>query len=572
LNILESVKLHSPGTKVFLSGSAMQFKNKGVPIDEQTPFDASSPYSVARIHSIYSGRYFRNSFGLKVYAGYFFNHDSPLRTEQHLNQKIAATAKRVAKGSQEKLEIGNIEVQKEFNFAGDIVEAIWALVNQEQIFEAVIGSGEAHSIREWIEYCFKKVGLKWQDFVIPNKNFIPEYEILVSNPKLIKSIGWKPKNSFNPHRSMRFLVVLTSYPFPPRTGNTILAYNSIKHLSRDHEIDCICLESEKYSHNEVEFVKKLVLIPHRQTPKYLLRITSKIYMLLGIPPSVYLYSSRKMRDKVSEMIDTGKYDAILLFEMNTIQYCPTYSYKYIIVNIEDPQSIKIMRMASLKVWSFLQRIKLLLFGKITESYEKKILPKMAKVLLLSESDIQDFKKQYNYKNLGFVSFLFHPPNVDGALFFLQQIFPLVRQKYNSAKLWIVGADPDIRIYEAAKCFGKNVVITGRVNDISEYLRISIVSICTVRLKIGVQTKILEALSWGTPVVTLSAGNSGIGAIPGQELFVEDNPKHFAARITELLRGENWNQLSDKGRTFVETQFSWEKSVEQLNKYIEQQKN
>ncbi|MEI6056745.1 MAG: GDP-mannose 4,6-dehydratase [Lentisphaerota bacterium] len=197
LNILESVKLHSPGTKVFLSGSAMQFKNKGVPIDEQTPFDASSPYSVARIHSIYSGRYFRNSFGLKVYAGYFFNHDSPLRTEQHLNQKIAATAKRVAKGSQEKLEIGNIEVQKEFNFAGDIVEAIWALVNQEQIFEAVIGSGEAHSIREWIEYCFKKVGLKWQDFVIPNKNFIPEYEILVSNPKLIKSIGWKPKNSFN---------------------------------------------------------------------------------------------------------------------------------------------------------------------------------------------------------------------------------------------------------------------------------------------------------------------------------------------------------------------------------------
>ncbi|MEI6056744.1 MAG: glycosyltransferase family 4 protein [Lentisphaerota bacterium] len=305
-----------------------------------------------------------------------------------------------------------------------------------------------------------------------------------------------------------------------------------------------------------------------------------------------------MRDKVSEMIDTGKYDAILLFEMNTIQYCPTYSYKYIIVNIEDPQSIKIMRMASLKVWSFLQRIKLLLFGKITESYEKKILPKMAKVLLLSESDIQDFKKQYNYKNLGFVSYgihkhpqkdilgynertegmilfsgnMFHPPNVDGALFFLQQIFPLVRQKYNSAKLWIVGADPDIRIYEAAKCFGKNVVITGRVNDISEYLRISIVSICTVRLKIGVQTKILEALSWGTPVVTLSAGNSGIGAIPGQELFVEDNPKHFAARITELLRGENWNQLSDKGRTFVETQFSWEKSVEQLNKYIEQQKN
>ena len=196
LNILESVKLHRSTARVFLSGSAMQFKNEGLPIDEKTPFAAGSAYSVARIQSVYAGRYYRDVFGLQVYMGYFFNHDSPLRTEKHVNQKIAATTKRIANGSKEILELGNIDVQKEFNYAGDIVEAVWLLVNQTAVFEAVIGSGKAYSIRDWIEYCFKKIGKSWQDFVFVKQDFVPEYKILVSNPKLINSIGWQSKTDF----------------------------------------------------------------------------------------------------------------------------------------------------------------------------------------------------------------------------------------------------------------------------------------------------------------------------------------------------------------------------------------
>jgi GDPmannose 4,6-dehydratase len=196
VNILESVRLHSSSTKVFLSGSAMQFHNSDEPIDEHTPFEASSPYSVARIHSVYAARYYRNAFGMKVYVGYFFNHDSPLRTEKHVNQQIASTVKRIAGGSNEKLQLGNIDVQKEFNFAGDAVEAAWTLVSQDFVFEAVIGSGITHSIREWVEYCFRKISKKWQDYVVPKEQFVPEYRILKSNPRLIKSIGWKPKVDF----------------------------------------------------------------------------------------------------------------------------------------------------------------------------------------------------------------------------------------------------------------------------------------------------------------------------------------------------------------------------------------
>ena len=194
INILEAVYKHSSQSKVFLSGSAVQFENNGTPIDENTSFAPLSPYSVSRIHSVYAGRYYR-SLALKVYVGYFFNHDSPHRTAQHINQKIALAAKRIATGSNEKFEIGDLSVRKEFNYAGDVVKAIWCLVNQETVLEAVIGCGKAYSIEDWLNLCFTRFGKNWRDYVIIKDNFKPEYKILVSNPALICSLGWQPETN-----------------------------------------------------------------------------------------------------------------------------------------------------------------------------------------------------------------------------------------------------------------------------------------------------------------------------------------------------------------------------------------
>jgi GDPmannose 4,6-dehydratase len=197
LNILESVKLHAPQARVFLSGSAMQFKNEDVPIDEGTPFEARSAYSVARIHSVYAGRYYRSAFNLRVYVGYLFNHDSPLRSEMHVNQKIVQSAIRIRNGSTEKLSLGNIDVKKEFNFAGDIVNAMWILVNQDNVFEAVIGSGQSYRIADWLDLCFKKINKNWMDHVVIQKDYKPEYNILVSNPEIMSNLGWKPNCSLS---------------------------------------------------------------------------------------------------------------------------------------------------------------------------------------------------------------------------------------------------------------------------------------------------------------------------------------------------------------------------------------
>jgi GDPmannose 4,6-dehydratase len=191
-NILEAAYKFSSHTKVFLAGSGLQFVNEGKPISENDPFEARDPYSVSRIQSVYAGRYYR-SLGLKVYAGYFFNHDSPLRSERHINKRIALAVNRIARGSKEVIEVGDINVKKEFSFAGDVAEAVWTLVNQENYFEAVIGSGKAYSIKNWIETCFQLKGMNWEPYVTEKNDFVSQYEILVSDPRLINSLGWNIK-------------------------------------------------------------------------------------------------------------------------------------------------------------------------------------------------------------------------------------------------------------------------------------------------------------------------------------------------------------------------------------------
>ncbi|HEX6333131.1 MAG TPA: GDP-mannose 4,6-dehydratase [Flavisolibacter sp.] len=192
VNILEAVRQFAPESRVFLSGSGLQFVNNGNPIRETDAFFASSIYAVCRIHTVYVARYFR-SLGVKAYVGYFFNHDSPLRSERHINKKILLAAQRIASGSNEKLQIGDVDVQKEFGFAGDIVKAVWTLVQQDTVHEAVLGTGIAYPISKWLDICFTLYGLRWEDHVEQLHGFVPEYRVLVSDPSTINSLGWKPE-------------------------------------------------------------------------------------------------------------------------------------------------------------------------------------------------------------------------------------------------------------------------------------------------------------------------------------------------------------------------------------------
>ena len=189
INILKSVKQWSPGSKVFITGSGLQFINNGQPISETDPFDHGSAYAAVRNYSVYLSRYFR-SIGVRTYVGYLFHHESPLRTQQHVSQKIVQAARRIAEGNEEILELGDISVRKEWTFAENVAEGILTLIGQNQVFEATIGSGQAYSIRDWLDECFKLINKDWRRYIREKRDFKAEYQVLVSNPATINSLGW----------------------------------------------------------------------------------------------------------------------------------------------------------------------------------------------------------------------------------------------------------------------------------------------------------------------------------------------------------------------------------------------
>ena len=195
LNVLEAAKKHCPDAKVFITGSGVQFKNTGNPISENNEFEANSPYSVARIQSVYAARYYR-SLGHKVYVGYLFHHESPFRKPSHVSKMIALAVQRIAKGNDEIIELGDISVEKEWTYAGDVAKGIFTLIEQDKVFESTIGSGQTYTIENWLQQCFTIIRKDWRNHVRCKKNFTPEYKRLVSNPATINSLGWLPKTSF----------------------------------------------------------------------------------------------------------------------------------------------------------------------------------------------------------------------------------------------------------------------------------------------------------------------------------------------------------------------------------------
>ncbi|MGM3308957.1 GDP-mannose 4,6-dehydratase [Anabaena sp. WFMT] len=196
VTILEAAYKLNNTCRVFIAGSGLQFENKNIPISETANFSCNNAYSMARIQSVYAARYFR-SIGLKVYVGYLFHHESSLRKPYYVSQKIVQAAKAIGAGEERIIDLGNIDIQKEWLFAQDVTEAILTLVNQDIVYEAVIGSGLSYSIRDWLDLCFRLVGKDWTSYVKFNPNLSSGYSRLVSDPKTIMSLSWLPKISFD---------------------------------------------------------------------------------------------------------------------------------------------------------------------------------------------------------------------------------------------------------------------------------------------------------------------------------------------------------------------------------------
>jgi GDPmannose 4,6-dehydratase len=192
IHILEAVHQYSRQSKVFLSGSGLQFVNKGIPVKETDEFFAGSPYAAQRIYTTYLARYYR-TLGVQAYLGYFFHHDSPLRADRHLNIKIINAALGIKAGRKEFIELGNVNVVKEYNHAADMMNAVWLLIGQDQVYETVIGTGKGYRIQDWIDVCSMLTGVSLNDYIIINEGFKAEFDLLTADPSTIYKLGWEPR-------------------------------------------------------------------------------------------------------------------------------------------------------------------------------------------------------------------------------------------------------------------------------------------------------------------------------------------------------------------------------------------
>jgi GDPmannose 4,6-dehydratase len=200
IRVLEAVRRSGLPAKVYQASSSELFgKVVETPQRETTPFHPRSPYACAKAYAFYIGQNYREAYGMYVCNGILFNHESSRRGETFVTRKITRAAGRIKHGLQQKLYLGNLDAKRDWGHAKDYVEAMWLMMQQQTPDDYVIGTGETHSVREFLNLAFDLAGLDPAEHVaIDPKYFRPaEVDLLLADPTKAKSLGWKPKTSFN---------------------------------------------------------------------------------------------------------------------------------------------------------------------------------------------------------------------------------------------------------------------------------------------------------------------------------------------------------------------------------------
>ncbi|MEO6987441.1 MAG: GDP-mannose 4,6-dehydratase [Aquihabitans sp.] len=198
--ILDAIRLVDPEIRFYQASSSEMFgKVQEVPQTEVTPLYPRSPYGVAKVYGHWMTINYRESYDLHASSGILFNHESPRRGLEFVTRKISNTAAKIKLGMTDELRLGNLDAQRDWGFAGDYVEAMWLMLQQDGPDDFVISTGETHSVREFCQLAFDRVGLDWEQYVkIDEKFFRPaEVDLLVGSPaKAKKVLGWEPTTSF----------------------------------------------------------------------------------------------------------------------------------------------------------------------------------------------------------------------------------------------------------------------------------------------------------------------------------------------------------------------------------------
>jgi GDPmannose 4,6-dehydratase len=198
--ILEAMRKAAPKARFYQASSSEQFgKVVETPQRETTPFYPRSPYGVAKVYGHWITVNYRESFGLFAVSGILFNHESPRRGLEFVTRKVSDGVARIRLGKAKELRLGNLDARRDWGFAGDYVEAMWMMLQQDRPRDYVIGTGETWSVRQLCEAAFGAAGLDYRDHVVLDERFLrpAEVELLVADPSRARAeLGWQPSVGF----------------------------------------------------------------------------------------------------------------------------------------------------------------------------------------------------------------------------------------------------------------------------------------------------------------------------------------------------------------------------------------
>ena len=200
VRLLEAMRAVGSEARFYQASSSEMFgKVQETPQTEQTPFRPKSPYGAAKLYAHWIAVNYREAYNIHASSGILFNHESPRRGPRFVTRKITMAAARIKKGLQNELRLGNLDAKRDWGFAGDYVEAMWLMLQQDKPDDYVIATGETRSVRDFLQIAFQTLQLNYEDYVQIDPQFFrpAEVDILCGNPaKAQKQLGWKAKHSF----------------------------------------------------------------------------------------------------------------------------------------------------------------------------------------------------------------------------------------------------------------------------------------------------------------------------------------------------------------------------------------
>jgi GDPmannose 4,6-dehydratase len=199
IRMLEAIRASGVNTRFYQASSSEMYGAAPPPQNEETRFHPRSPYGVSKVFAFWSAVNYREAYGTFAANGILFNHESIRRGETFVTRKISRAVARIKAGMQDKLYLGNLDASRDWGYAPEYVEAMWMILQQDEPEDFVIATGEAHTVREFVELAFDRVGLDWQGYVeVDPRYFRPaEVESLCGDPaKAREKLGWKAKTSF----------------------------------------------------------------------------------------------------------------------------------------------------------------------------------------------------------------------------------------------------------------------------------------------------------------------------------------------------------------------------------------